>query len=70
MSIDSRCREQCKVADQMFLAFQYTRPGSSEQIKALETLTFLIGMWADFFLHSEAKRMDSAIDLMKSLSDS
>merc|ERR1712138_76535 len=47
MSIDNRCREQRDVADQMFMDFKYTQPGSEEQIRALKTFSFLIGMWAE-----------------------
>ena len=61
MSIDQRCKEQLKVADQMFMDFKYTTPGSREQIRALYTFTFLVSMWADFFLQSEAVRMDAAL---------
>ena len=62
MSIDARCREQRSVAERMFVDFKYTRPGSKEQLQALSTLSFLIGMWADF-LTAEEKRMDQAIAL-------
>ena len=62
MSIDNRCREQRDVADQMFMDFKYTHPGSEEQIRALKTLSFLIGMWADFLLREE-KRMNAALIL-------
>ena len=62
MSIDARCQEQRSAADQMFMDFKYTRPGSKEQVQALATLSFLIGMWADF-LTAEEKRMDRVIVL-------
>ena len=62
MSIDARCREQRSVADRMFMDFKYTRTGSKEQLQALSTLSFLIGMWADF-LTSEEKRMDQVLVL-------
>ena len=62
MSIDSRCKEQQSVADQMFMDFKYTRPGSQEQVRALSTLSFLVGMWCDF-LASEERRMTSALSL-------
>ena len=65
MSIDNRCREQRDVADQMFMDFKYTQPGSEEQIRALKTLSFLIGMWADF-LDAEEERMNAAISLIES----
>ena len=61
MSIDQRCKEQLKVADQMFMDFKYTRPGSREQIRALQTFSFLVSMWADYFLQSEANRMEAAL---------
>ena len=62
MSIDARCREQRSVADRMFMDFKYTRAGSKEQLQALNTLSFLIGMWADF-LAAEEKRMDQVLVL-------
>ncbi|BEV36787.1 hypothetical protein CREGCYN_15990 [Synechococcus sp. M16CYN] len=65
MSIDNRCREQQRVADQMFTDFKYTKPGSKEQIRALNTLNFLVGMWVDF-LSQEEKRMHSALTLESS----
>lgn len=62
MSIDSRCKEQLRVSAQMFLDFKYTTPGSKEQVRALNTLSFLVGMWADFLL-SEERRMAAALTL-------
>ena len=62
MSIDARCKEQQPVADRMFMDFKYTRAVSKEQLKALNTLSFLIGMWADF-LAAEEKRMDQVLVL-------
>ena len=62
MSIDARCQEQQSAADRMFMDFKYTRPGSKEQVQALATLSFLIGMWADF-LTAEEKRMDQVMAL-------
>ena len=62
MSIDNRCREQQRVADQMFMDFKYTSPGSKEQVRALNTLSFLVGMWADFLVQEE-RRMSSALTL-------
>ena len=62
MSIDSRCKEQLPVSAQMFLDFKYTSPGSKEQVRALNTLSFLVGMWADF-LRSEERRMAAALAL-------
>ena len=62
MSIDARCQEQLSVADRMFMDFKYTPAGSKEQLRALGTLSFLIGMWADF-LAAEEKRMAQALAL-------
>ena len=62
MSIDARCKEQQQAADRMFMDFKYTAPGSKEQVRALTTLSFLVGMWADF-LSAEEKRMASALAL-------
>ena len=62
MSIDARCKEQQQTADRMFMDFKYTAPGSKEQVRALTTLSFLVGMWADF-LTAEEKRMVSALAL-------
>ena len=59
MSIDQRCREQRNIADSMFMDFKYTKPGSAEQVRALNTLNFLLSMWNDF-LSSEVRRMDAA----------
>ena len=60
MSIDARCQEQRSAADRMFMDFKYTHPGSKEQIQALATLSFLIGMWADFLTYQE-KRIGSSV---------
>ncbi|MCB4395195.1 hypothetical protein FZZ88_09655 [Synechococcus sp. PH41509] len=62
MSIDARCKEQQQTADRMFMDFKYTAPGSKEQVRALTTLSFPVGMWADF-LTAEEKRMASALAL-------
>ena len=59
MSIDQRCREQRNIADSMFMDFKYTKPGSAEQVRALNTLNFLLSMWNDF-LSAEVRRMDAA----------
>ena len=61
-SIDDRCQEQRSAADSMFMDFKYTRPGSQERVQALATLSFLIGMWANF-LTAEEKRMDHVMVL-------
>ena len=62
MSIDARCKEQGPTADRMAMDFKSTAPGSKEQVKALMTLSFLVGMWADF-LSAEARRMNKALAL-------
>ena len=49
----------------MFMDFKYTKPGSDAQLKALKTLSFLIGMWGDFLSHEE-RRMASALTLESS----
>ena len=59
MSIDQRCREQRNIADSMFMDFKYTKPGSAEQVRALNSLNFLLSMWNDF-LGAEVRRMDAA----------
>ena len=46
--------------------FKYTSPGSKEQVRALNTLSFLVGMWADFLVQEE-KRMSSALTLEASV---
>ena len=62
MSIDARYQEQQSAADRMFMDFKYTGPVSKEQLQDLATLSFLIGMWADF-LSAREKRMDQALAL-------
>ena len=57
MSIDNRCKEQQRVADQMFMDFKYTSPGSKEQLRALKTLSFLISLWPDFLVQEEMRMM-------------
>ena len=62
MTIDSRCKEQRNVADMMLMDFKDTAPGSKEQVQALSTLSFLLGMWGDFF-EAEERRMKLASTL-------
>ena len=62
MSIDARCKEQRSTADRMAVDFKSTAPGSKQQVQALMTLSFLVGMWADF-LSAEVRRMDQALAL-------
>ena len=59
MSIDKRCREQRNIDDVMFMDFKNTKPGTAEQVRALNTLSFLLSMWNDF-LSSVVRRMDAA----------
>ena len=46
----------------MFMDFKGTKPGSKEQVRALMTLSFLIGMWSDFFQREE-RRMNEVTAL-------
>ncbi len=62
MSIDVRCQEQKSAADRMFMDFKYSKPGSKDQVRSLLTLSFLVGMWADF-LDNEERRMSAALSL-------
>ena len=62
MTIDNRCREQRQVAEQLFMDFKGTKPGSNEQLRSLMTLSFLIGMWSDFFQREE-RRMNAVTAL-------
>ena len=66
MSIHNSCKQLQRVADRMFMDFKYTSPGSKEQVRALNTLSFLVGMWADFLVQEE-KRMSSALTLEASV---
>ena len=59
MTIDSRCKQQQKVADRIFMDFKYTEPGSADQLRALETFSVLISQWAAFLLDEE-RRIGSA----------
>ena len=60
MFIDARCEEQQSAADRIFMDFKDTRAGTKEQLQALTTLSFLVGMWADF-LSAEERRMDQVL---------
>ena len=50
----------------MFMDFKYTSPGSKEQVRALNTFSFLVSMWADFLVQEE-RRMRSALTLETSI---
>ena len=41
MTIDQRCKSQQITADRIFMDFKYTKPGSTEQLRALKTLTYI-----------------------------
>ncbi len=62
MTIDRRCREQQLVANEILMDFKHTKPGSQEQFRSLKTLSFLIGMWSNFFRREET-RMNAALAL-------
>ena len=62
MTIDNRCREQLEAAHQLLTDFQHTRPGSSQQLRSISVLTFLVSMWPEFLRH-EVKRLDAAMTL-------
>ena len=49
MTIDQRCKSQQITADRIFMDFKYTKPGSTEQLKALKTLHTLVCQWVVFF---------------------
>ena len=49
MTIDQHCKSQQITADRNFMDFKYTKPGSTEQIRALKTLNTLVYQWAVFF---------------------
>ena len=53
MTIDQCCRRQQAIADRIFMDFKYTKAGSDEQLKALETLHSLISIWATYIINDE-----------------
>ncbi len=55
MNIAKQCRKQRNIADKIFMDFKYTKPGSQEQINALQTFHLLIGVWADSCIRSDEK---------------
>ena len=63
MTIDSRCREQQKVADRIFMDFKYTAPGSADQLRAMRTLNVLICRWCDFLCHEERRMVSTDLSL-------
>ena len=66
MSIHRRCKKLQCVADQMFMDFKYTSPGSREQLRALKTFNDQVLLWADF-LAQEEKRMSSTLAVESSV---
>ena len=66
MSIHRRCKQLQRVADQMFMDFKYTSPGSREQLRALKTFNDQVLLWADF-LAQEEKRMSSTLAVESSV---
>ena len=52
MTIDQCCKAQQVIADKIFMDFKYTKAGSTEQIKALETLHSLISEWATYIINN------------------
>ena len=64
MTIDSRCKQQQKVADRIFMDFKYTEPGSADQLRALGTFSVLISQWAAFLLDEE-RRIGSASEFSR-----
>ena len=55
MNIAKQCREQRNIADKIFMDFKYTKPGSQEQLNALQAFHLLIGSWADSCIRSDKK---------------
>ena len=53
MTIDQCCRRQQTIADRIFMDFKYTKAGSDEQLRALETLHSLISIWATYIINDE-----------------
>ena len=66
MSIHRRCKQLQCVADQMFMDFKYTSPGSREQLRALKTFNDQVLLWADF-LAQEERRMSSTLAVKASV---
>jgi hypothetical protein len=53
MTIDQCCRRQQAIADRIFMDFKYTKAGSDEQLRSLETLHLLISVWATYIINDE-----------------
>ena len=65
MSISAQCKKQQNSADQIFMDFKYTKPGSFEQQQSLIILIDLISEWAEYF-RDEDKRVNPTIILESS----
>ena len=61
MTIDQRCKSQQITADRIFMDFKYTKPGSTEQLKALKTLHTLVCQWLVFFHGDESYDKDKIL---------
>ena len=59
MTIDQCCRRQQSIADRIFMDFKYTKAGSDEQLRALETLHSLISIWATYIINDECLHSES-----------
>ena len=64
MTINKLCKKQQVFADKLFMDFKYTKPGSNEQHRALETSHTLISAWSFYF--SAYESLDEASDLIAS----
>ena len=66
MTIDQRCKSQQITADRIFMDFKYTKPGSTEQLRALKTLNTLVCQWVMFF-HGDESYVKGKVSLKESV---
>ncbi len=66
MTIDQRCKSQQITADRIFMDFKYTKPGSTEQLRALKTLNTLVCQWVMFF-HGDESYVKEIVSLKESV---
>ena len=66
MTIDQRCKSQQITADRIFMDFKYTKPGSTEQLRALKTLNTLVCQWVMFF-HGDESYVKKKVSLKESV---
>ncbi len=66
MTIDQRCKSQQITADRIFMDFKYTKPGSTEQLRALKTLNTLVCQWVMFF-HGDESHVKEKVSLKESV---